>query len=163
MILEESGPGRGGTRPRPESRIALPILADSGSENKGQRLAECLAWCDLHGCRLVHALPGNCPMRDPLPLARIAEAQAAAWRCATPEAPWPNGEQLALASICEQCIRLLLAHPHVRRLRQAAQLAEAPAAKRPQRPVAATYDGEPAQAPPIMVRTHGARKAVSRG
>lgn len=84
--------------------------------------------CKLHGGRLVQTFPSGCPLAAPNPLTALAGMQDAAYAVMHPE-----NERLAegLAGwdsfhTCSECVRTLIGHPAVRRLRDMLRSAAPP-------------------------------------
>jgi hypothetical protein len=75
--------------------------------------------CPLHGFRIVYGFPPGCPFRRANPLEALAELEARGWAALGACDYGGGGDCLDIAAVCGECVKRMLRHPHVRRLRKA--------------------------------------------
>lgn len=75
--------------------------------------------CEVHGGhRIVHRLPGRCPLAAANPLTALQRLKDTGWRLLDGPVPGDGLAALDVERICGACVARLLTHPTVQRLRR---------------------------------------------
>ena len=74
--------------------------------------------CELHGVRVIHRLPRQCPLAAANPLTALQRLRDTGWRLLDGPVPGDGLAALDVERICGACVSRLLTHPTVQRLRR---------------------------------------------
>ncbi len=73
--------------------------------------------CTLHGSRIVNAFPAGCPLREANPLDAVFAYKQRGFGQYGKRNDRAGNALLGVSDTCDDCLRRLLAHPHVRYVR----------------------------------------------